>query len=166
MPVTPGRYAAETEVPVTKTKAAIETLLMQHGAKEFASGWTETHDRLQFHLHDQLVRFVLPRPSQADRKISHDRRGYLRSPAQRQRVIEQLDRQRWRALYLVIRAKIEAVEAGIAIFEQEFLAFIVGPNDLTVGDILVPRIQAGTMWKALPNRAESGAAQGQAAIEG
>lgn len=42
----------------------------------------------------------------------------------------------------MIRAKIESVEAGIAIFEQEFLAFIVGPNDMTIGDVLVPRLQA------------------------
>lgn len=146
----PSRYAADTEVPVVKTKAAIETLLVQHGAKAYHTGWNETHDKLEFHLHDQLLRFVLPRPNPSDKKITHDRRGYLRPPAARQRVLDQLDRQRWRALYLVIRAKIEAVEAGIAIFEQEFLAFIVGPNDLTIGDILIPRIQAGTAFRALP----------------
>jgi hypothetical protein len=143
------RYAAETEVPAARSKQAIETLLIQHGASEFVTGWTATHDRLQFHLHNQVIRFTLPRPDPADRAITHDRRGYVRPPAAKQRLIEQLDRQRWRALYLVIRAKIEAVDAGIAIFEQEFLAFIVGPEDLTVGDILIPRLQAGTAFKAL-----------------
>jgi hypothetical protein len=44
------------------------------------------------------------------------------------RAIDQADRQRWRALYLVIRAKLEAVEAGIAVYEQEFLAFISSPG--------------------------------------
>ena len=152
-----SRYAAETEVPVAKTKVAIESLLVQHGATEYVSGWTETHDRLEFSLHNQRIRFVLPRPSTTDTTITHDRRGVRRPPGAQQRVRDQRDRQRWRALYLVIRAKIEAVEAGIAIFEQEFLAFIVGPNDLTVGDILVPRMQAGTAWKALP--ADSGTAE-------
>lgn len=151
---TPGRYAAETEVPVSKTKGAIESLLVLHGAKEFRSGWTETHDTLEFLLHQQRVRFVLPRPDPRDKALTHDRRGYLRAPSTQQRIREQWDRQRWRALYLVIRAKIEAVEAGIAIFEQEFLAFLVGPNDLTIGDILVPRLAAGTMWKALPASTE------------
>jgi hypothetical protein len=43
----------------------------------------------------------------------------------------------------VIRAKLEAVEAGIAVFESEFLSFIVMDDGMTVGDILVPRLQAG-----------------------
>ena len=137
-------YAESTEVPVAKSKAAIEMLLQQHGATEFASGWDPTHDKLQFRLREQTIRFVLPRPNPADRRFTHDRRGMRRSPAAVQRALEQKDRQRWRALYLVIRAKLEAVESGIAVYEQEFLAFIVDPSTgLTVGDILVPRLQEG-----------------------
>lgn len=152
--ITPGRYAAETDVAVSKSKAQIEALLIQHGAKDYASGWSETHDRLQFTMRERTIRFALPRPDRADRWISHDRNGRARTAATIDRVIEQLDRQRWRALYLVIRAKIEAVEAGIAVFEQEFLAFIVGPGGLTIGDILVPRLATGTLWKALPETTE------------
>jgi hypothetical protein len=150
------RYAAETEVPVPKSKAAIESLLIQHGAKEYATGWSETHDRIQFELLGQHIRFVLPRPDRKARSITHDRRGRLRPATAQTRVLDQYDRQRWRAMYLVIRAKLEAVEAGIAIFEQEFLAFIVGPGGLTIGDILLPRLQAGTMWPALPDTNETG----------
>jgi hypothetical protein len=36
---------------------------------------------------------------------------------------------------------LEAVESGISIIEEEFLAFIVDPaTDRTVGEVLVPRI--------------------------
>jgi hypothetical protein len=38
---------------------------------------------------------------------------------------EAATRQRWRALVLVIKAKLEAVEAGISTLESEFLANIV-----------------------------------------
>jgi hypothetical protein len=65
-------------------------------------------------------------------------------------------RQRWRALYLVVRAKIEAVEAGLAIFEEEFLAFIVVPGlNKTIGEIMVPRLNAGEfdISRALPEHA-------------
>ncbi len=141
--MTPTPYAATTEVSVGKSKAAIEDLLRTHGAVEFASGWTATHDKLQFKLHDQLIRFTLPRPDRNDRKFTRDRRGFARSPTSAQQHFDQADRQRWRALYLVIRAKLEAIQAGIAIYEAEFLAFIVQPNGLTVGDMLVPRLQAG-----------------------
>lgn len=139
----PARYASDTEVPVERSKRAIEILLIAHGATEYATGWDQTHDRIQFRLFNRTVRFVLPRPDLKDKVFTHDKRGYRRADGAIQRMAEQADRQCWRALYLVIRAKIEAVEAGIAVFEQEFLAFIVVGNDLTVGDILVPRIQAG-----------------------
>lgn len=145
----PAHYAAETEVPVPRSKAAIEALLIQHGATEYGTGWNETHDTIQFRLFNEHIRFLLPRPDRKDERFTHDRRGFLRSQASCQRVIDQADRQRWRALYLVIRAKIEAVEAGIAVFEQEFLAFIVLPNGQTIGDILVPRLQTGGHLKLL-----------------
>jgi hypothetical protein len=134
-------YAADTDVPVNRSKGAIEALLMQHGATEFASGWDPTHDRMQFRLFDRTIRFTLPRPDPKARKFTHDRRGWLRANSTVQKVIDQADRQRWRALYLVIRAKLEAVEAGIAVFEQEFLAFVVMGNGMTVGDVLVPMLQ-------------------------
>ncbi len=140
---THGRYAAGTAVPILRSKTAIERLLVQHGAAEFASGWNGTHDTMQFRLFDRTIRFVLPRPDRNSRPYTHDKRGFRRSPSTITRIVEQADRQRWRALYLVIRAKIEAVEAGIAVFEQEFLAFIVMPSGMTVGDVLVPQLQAG-----------------------
>jgi hypothetical protein len=137
------RYAQETSVPVARSKAAIEDLLRQHNATEFATGWDPSHDRMQFRLFERTIRFTLPRPNASDRRFTHDKRGSRRSPQAVSKAVDQADRQRWRALYLVIRAKLEAVEAGIAIFEQEFLAFVVMADDMTIGDVLVPRIQAG-----------------------
>jgi hypothetical protein len=148
-------YAAQTEVAVHRSKQAIEALLLQHGAKAYTTGWNETHDTLQFRLFESVVRFTLPRPSLKDRRYTHDKRGWLRSNQGRDRAMQQADRQRWRALYLVIRAKIEAVESGIAVFEQEFLAFIVLPNDLTIGDVLVPQIHAGTLSRLLGDGRQS-----------
>jgi len=152
--MSPARYAAETEVPTMRSKAAIENLLVQHGATQYATGWNETHDTIQFCLFERTVRFVLPRPSRTNRVYTHDRRGYPRSALSISRALDQADRQRWRALYLVIRAKIEAVEAGIAVFEQEFLAFIVTRNGMTIGDILVPQLQGGHQLALTEGRGE------------
>jgi hypothetical protein len=148
-------YAADTTVAVGRSKAAIEDLLRQHGATEFASGWDPTHDKMQFRLFDRTIRFMLPRPDKTLRKFTHDGRGSRRTPVQMAKVLDQADRQRWRALYLVIRAKLEAVEAGISIFEQEFLAYVVMGNGMTVGDVLVPRLQAGDQL-LLEGRKEKG----------
>jgi hypothetical protein len=53
-----------------------------------------------------------------------------------QRHLEKAERQRWRALLLVIKAKLEAVESAITAFDEEFLAHIVMPNDRTVADLV------------------------------
>jgi hypothetical protein len=135
------RYAADTEVPVDRSKQQIEAMLRQRGATEYATGWDEGHDRIQFTLTGSRIRFTLPRPRRGD--FIHDRQGRVRGQGAIDNAMAQADRQRWRALYLVIRAKLEAVDAGISILEQEFLAVVVTPNDLTVGDILVPRLQGG-----------------------
>jgi hypothetical protein len=47
---------------------------------------------------------------------------------------------RWRALCLVIKAKLEAVQSGISEFEDEFLANIVLPTGETVLSSIRPRI--------------------------
>ncbi len=67
---------------------------------------------------------------------------------------EQACRQRWRALNLVIKAKLEAVECGISVFEDEFMSNIVLPGGQTVGDFMKPQIAqayiSGEMPKLLP----------------
>lgn len=55
---------------------------------------------------------------------------------------EQACRQRWQALLLAIKAMLEAVAAGIAQFEDEFLAYLVDPTtNGTVGDLLRPQLE-------------------------
>jgi hypothetical protein len=138
----PKRYASETEVPIERSKRQIEVLLQEHGADAYHVGWDADKDIIEFGYSGKQIRFVLKRPAKQDFVVSD--RGYSRSPRDQQRALEQAERSRWRALYLVVRAKIEAVEAGIAIFEEEFMAFIVIPGvNQTVGEILLPRIAEG-----------------------
>ncbi len=47
---------------------------------------------------------------------------------------------RW--LALVIKAKLEAVESGITMFEEEFLAHIVLPDGKTAGEHVIPAIES------------------------
>jgi len=141
------KYATGSEVPVQRSRAHLEQLLRVHGAEGFAYGWTAENDRVEFVWQGQRVRFTLPRPK-AD-KFLLTPSGLQRSDKQIQAAVEGEDRRRWRALLLVVRAKVEAVESGISIFEEEFLAFIVMPNDRTVGEILVPQIGDGTIARKL-----------------
>ena len=65
-------------------------------------------------------------------------------------LIAQEERQRWRALVLVIKAKLEAVESGITTFENEFLAHIVLPDNRTVGEWLAPQIDSAYEEGGMP----------------
>jgi hypothetical protein len=146
-----SRYAYQTEVPVERSKRTIELLLQEHGAEQYHTGWDATRDVIEFGWQGKQIRFILPRPTPADFQVSAA--GRRREPRQAEDAMRQADRQRWRALYLVVRAKLEAVEAGISMFEEEFLAFIVVPGkNQTIGEILQPRISSGSfdISRALP----------------
>jgi hypothetical protein len=134
-----SRYANRTEVPIEKSKSQIEALLRAHKASQFHTGWDATRDIMEFGWQGKQIRFVLPRVTRAQAAKARGMRGGF------EKWMEAADRQRWRALLLVIRAKLEAVEAGIAIFEEEFLAHIVVPGrNETIGEIFVPRITDGS----------------------
>ena len=81
-------------------------------------------------------------------------RGLLRTEAAWNEAYEQAVRQRWRALALVVKAKLEAIEAGITTFEEEFLAYIMLPDGQTVGQWIKPQVddayRLGTMPTTLP----------------
>lgn len=123
-------YARETEVPVAKSRHEIETMLQRHKASQFMLGTDSERSlaRVQFKLHNRIVRFEVAWDSAIGVKLK------IRRP-------DQLERQRWRALLLVIKAKLECVESGIATFEEEFLPYIVMPNDQTVAQHVLPGIQ-------------------------
>lgn len=147
-----GRFASETTVPVEKSRAEIEETLKRYGASAFTSGWDKNCAMIAFRLRDLFIRFVLPILDVDDNKFAWRmvRRQKTRATElQRQRAHEQDLRQRWRALLLVVKAKLEAVECGISSLEKEFLAFIVLPNDQTLGDWIaentLPAIRDGKM---------------------
>lgn len=57
------------------------------------------------------------------------------------RAWEQACRVQWRALVLVVKAKLEAVAAGISTIQEEFLSWVVVPGDgRTIGQVLEPKM--------------------------
>lgn len=149
-----SRYAAETQVSVEKSKAEIDAILRRYGATGFIQGWDQTQAVIGFMMNGKQVKFILPLPSQTAKEFTHSSRG-MRSAGVAYGFWEQACRQRWRALALVIKAKLEAVAAGITVFEDEFLAHIVLPDGRTVGQLLKPQIERaysdGNMPPLLPN---------------
>lgn len=146
-------YAAQTSVPVEKSKAEIETILLRYGASEFVSGWGSNLAQIGFRMNGRAVRFVLPLPEQNDEEFQKTpSRGNQRSPQDAYKAWEQACRQRWRALTLCIKAKLEAVECGITTFEEEFLAHLVLPNGNTVGQWMHPQLEDLSASGKMPSR--------------
>lgn len=136
-------YAADTIVSVEKSRAEIEGLLMRHGAGKFATAIEPDRAMIGFVIRDRTVRFVLPLPNPTDEQFQYTPKGrYVRKPKDQHQAWEQACRSKWRALCLCIKAKLEAVEAGITTFEEEFLAHIVLPNarGQTLGEALIPQM--------------------------
>jgi len=152
-----GRYAENTAVSVRDSQAEIEHILERYGADQFMRGWDADRAVLAFRFQGRQVRFFLKLPPKSD---------FLLTPTGKERTSqtaiqeawEQACRQRWRALKLVIQAKLEAVESGISTFENEFMANILLPDGQTVGDWMHPQIERAYQTGVMPPLLPSGSA--------
>lgn len=154
------RYAEGTTVPADRSRAEIDRVLSKYGASGFGYSWerrevailpvpmygakTELRDfaAIIFQFKERRVRLDVPMPTA--REAGTVQRAEART------------RQRWRALLLVIKAKLEAVESGISTLEQEFLANIVTESGRTIGEVLVPRLsEAIAAGRLLPAKGET-----------
>ena len=145
-------YAAQTKVSIAQSKTDIEALLAKYGATGF--GYATEGDRamVAFNMEGRRVQLILVMPLIDDFALT--RGNSRRTAAAQESAWEQACRSRWRALLLIIKAKLEAVEAGITTLETEFLANIVLANGARVGQIMGPQIeehyQTGRMPALLP----------------
>lgn len=108
-----------------------------------------------FEMRGRRVKFLLPLPDKGDGKFKFTpAKRNTRSPEQQYEAWEQACRQSWRALALAIKAKLEAVESKISEFDSEFMANIILPSGLTIGETLIPQIghimQTGHLPPLLP----------------
>jgi hypothetical protein len=133
------KFAQKTIVPVDRSKAEIERLVQRYGATEFAHGWRSERAVIQFKMRDRYVRFILPLPDKHDFEVTPSGRR-TRSESDTLKEWEQGCRQRWRALALTIKAKLESVESGIEEFESAFMAQVVMPDGKTISETVLPAI--------------------------
>jgi hypothetical protein len=133
-------YAENTTVTSEKSRMEIERILTRYGADEFAYATRREVAVIQFTAEGRTVRFTVPLPDRADHAFTRTPTGKTRSAPQQQAAYEQAVRQRWRALALVVKAKLEAVASGIVTFEQEFLPHILMPTGGTVYEQIAPSI--------------------------
>ena len=149
-----NRFASTTTVPPDRSKAEIENTLRRYGADQFLYGWQETHALIAFRIRGYQVRMTLPLPDPAE--FEHTpAKGQKRSDQAAARAYDQAERQAWRALTLVIKAKLEAAEAGITTIEEQFLSDMVLPDNTTISQNILPglkdTIDSGKLPPMLPS---------------
>lgn len=135
-------FAGNTSVPIERSKAEIEGMLTRYGADQFISGWSDNEARIQFRAKNRYIRFIITMPNRADKRFTQDPRCSWRKRAEgaAQKAYDQEIRRLWRALALVVKAKLEAVQSGITQFDDEFMAQIVMPDGKTVSEHARPMI--------------------------
>ena len=120
-----AKYAEGTSVPVERSQAEINKILTRFGADQLAQASSASPPAvlMGFRVKGRLIRFHLPMPLPKD---------FSGTPIQIEKLFAGECRRRWRALLLVLKAKLEAVDSGITTFEQEFYGYTVLPTGLTI----------------------------------
>ena len=111
-------YAETTKVPILKTQAEICELVQRAGATTYGTATEGGRGIVFFRLKNRMIRFMVEVPDG-----------------------EQKSRTRWRALLLILKAKIEAINTGIVTMEDEFLAQTMTGDGGTVSDHIQPIIE-------------------------
>lgn len=128
-------YAADSKVPVERSRSEIERTLMRYGATGFAYGMESSRAMIGFQTKERRIRFVLPLAAPGNCTVKQS---------------EQFVRSRWRALLLSIKAKLEAVESGIETFDEAFMSHIVMPNGQTMAEHSLPYIKEAYSTGKMP----------------
>lgn len=121
-------YADRTAVSVVDTIAEIRRVIVKHGGDQFVFGVTEESVLIGFTKDGRQIRMSVPQDPKQD---------------QRNKAL-------CRALLLVTKAKLEAVAAGVSVFENEFLANIVLPDGKLVGQQTRQAIAAAYEGRTMP----------------
>ena len=147
-----SRYAKQTTVTPAKSRAEIESIITRYGADQFAYGWQDEQAMIQFRFERRVVRFVLTMPDRDDDEFSLTPAGRRRrSTDGTLKEWEKACRQIWRALALVVKAKLEAVESGIVTFDEEFLPYLLLPDGTTVASNVIPVVIAAYETGRMPS---------------
>ena len=143
-----GEYAKNTTVSSELSRLEIERVLIRYGAENFAYATANGKALIGFCMSGRQIKFILPLPRREEFGLTPT--GRQRTEKSQYDAWEQACRQRWRALKLVIQAKLEAVECGISEFDTEFMANIVLPGGQTVGQFMTPQIEQAYTTGDLP----------------
>lgn len=123
-------YAEDTKVTVAQSRGSIETMLRKASATRIVTMDEPSEVVVLFNMDGRLIKLRI--------EVAGD-------------ATDQRRREIWRAIVLVVKAKIEAVAQGITTVEQEWLAHVVLPDGQTVAEWIGPQLQVAYDRGAMPS---------------
>lgn len=150
-------YANSTTVSPEKSQAEIQNTLRKYGADRFGTMEEKNKAHVMFSYSGLSIQISITLPERSEFETTET--GRERSKSSIESSYNQAIRQRWRALLLAIKAKLEAIECGISTIEEEFMAFIIMPDGMPLSSHILPKLQTmvktGKMPKLLSYGGES-----------
>jgi len=142
-------YAEGTSVPVERSRAELDALLAKRGASQRAIMSDEDNGcaAVLFVLHGRKYRLDIPMPKVTDdfpkpKPARWATMSMKDRETWREKERAQSERERWRAVVLCLKAKLELVRIGISSIEREFMADMVLPNGRTVAAMIESQIES------------------------
>jgi hypothetical protein len=134
------RFAKNTSVSASKSVEEIKRAIRRFGCDEFGHIEKKDSATIMFKIADKMtVRMAIKMPNRSDFALSET--GRQRAESVQCNAWDQEYRRRWRSLAAVVKAKLVAVDDGVATIEQEFMPYIViGRKGETIGDLVLPQL--------------------------
>ena len=121
-------YAENTKVPVQNTIGEIQRTVIKFGGEQFLHASMEDRLVVGFSMEGRQVRFQVKQfadDGQSSRSVA-------------------------RALFLVLKAKLVAVDSGVSVFEDEFLGNIVLPDGRLLSQHVKPHLSTAYETGEIP----------------
>jgi hypothetical protein len=133
-------YARGTEVNVAGSQQEVGRIFMRYGIETYSFGASPGKAVVEFLLGAFPVRVEVPLPPRpAEDKEQNPKTGRW---VQTIPPWEQAVKERWRALVLLLKANLEAVELGLLSVEQAFMPYLILSDGRVLGDMVLPGIRS------------------------
>lgn len=146
-------YAHGTTVTTERSRAELDRILAKAGADERGFVTNPGLVQVGFKIHGIPVRIGvqhrMPREIFDEAHANfiagdgvHGWKSWTQAKrnAWAEKQADQEERERWRVLVLLVKAKLEAIELGYSTVEREFLADIVAKDGRTVGEYIIDQL--------------------------
>lgn len=143
-----GKYASNTTVSPEKSQAEIQNTLRKYGADRFGTMEEKNKAHVMFSYSGLSIQISITLPERSEFETTETGRDRTKSSIETN--CNQAVRQRWRALLLAIKAKLEAIECGISTIEEEFMAFIIMPDGMPLSSHILPKLQTMVKTGKMP----------------